>query len=94
MICKVYQYCDNPNNLLLVSPNDTVINGEWPLDYARRNNFKIMMIGYIDYDGDYSNTLCRFRQGERILLNKCSCGETITGYKKINEQASSIRPNS
>jgi len=68
---KVYGYGEDYESLLLVD-GDWVVNGEWrlenkdgvflhPLD---KTPIDVKLLGHIDYDGDYNNTLARFRNGE------------------------------
>ncbi len=93
MICKVYQYDNAPDSLLLVDPSDWVINGDWPLSYARKNNLAITLVGYIDqpYCENYNKTLNRFRDGERMIADRCQCCGTVKKWQKVNEDTSSIR---
>lgn len=72
-ICKVYQCGDDPDHLLLVDDCDMVINGNWPLSYARKNNFPLTLVGEAVYYGDYNEALLSFQKRERMVLIKCEC---------------------
>jgi hypothetical protein len=73
MICNVYQMGDDPDHLLLVDADDVVINGEWHLSYARERNYPHTLVGNIDYEGNYNDSLVRFRNGERAVWAECEC---------------------
>lgn len=73
MICGVYQVDEDADNLLLVDGDDIVVNGNWNLEYARKNNMPLKFLGGIDYKGDYNETLCRFKAGEILTVIKCEC---------------------
>ena len=93
MICKVYQ-CGNKNDsLLLVDPSDWVINGDWPLSYAKKHNLPIALVGHIDkpYCENYNKTINRFIDGERMIADQCQCCGTVKKWQKVNENASSTR---
>jgi hypothetical protein len=70
-ICQVF--CGkHKDNVLLVDSSWWVINGEWQLEKKdnvflhplTKEPIEIHLLGYIDYDGDYNNTLMRFENGE------------------------------
>lgn len=63
---------DGNQSLLLVTSSLWVINGDWQLTKAgdvflhplTGGPIDIKLLGYIEYDGDYSSTLTRFANGE------------------------------
>lgn len=69
---NVYAYGKSKDSYLLVDSTLWVINGEWQLKKKgdvflhplTSEPINIILVGNIDYDGDYNNTLSRFRNGE------------------------------